>query len=476
MADDIGTTGETGGVSAKPDETPPALTHTATQLDRADWWSFLVTVGLALAGYGSTLSTNVTLEWSGMLSTSAMYGGVGTPPGHPVWTIYSWLFIKLIPVSNVAWRVSLGSACAAAAASGLVAIMVSRGVLLVCEIMSGFTHRRQRAAVVMRCAAGVTAGLVLGFSREVWREAVIADIWALSLLLFTGVLFSLTLWMFARERRRFLYAAFLLLGLQLTSSQEIIVVLPGLVCAIMLAAPKLGRDVALLVLPIAGFASGLFQWGIWITFPDRLNWPLLTAFCIVWLAGLVLVCKTRGAGSEWKPALVCGVSLFLGLAFYLFVPIASMTTPPVNWGYPRTVEGFLHVLSRGQFERSNPTSELCRFAGQFWLYLAATGESFGWTQLALAALPVCFWRRINPRGRLWLGGLFAIWICIGPLMVAELNLPPDWQADELSGVYFMASHVLLAVWLGFGLCLVAARASKPWTSERGIHGASMSNR
>jgi hypothetical protein len=96
------------------------------RLDRADWLSFAATSLLSFIGYLLTLAPSITLEWSGILTTSAMYGGVGPPQGYPVWTIYSWLFIKLLPFGNPAWRVAVGSAVAGALACGLVALIVSR--------------------------------------------------------------------------------------------------------------------------------------------------------------------------------------------------------------------------------------------------------------------------------------------------------------------------------------------------------------
>jgi hypothetical protein len=43
-----------------------------------------------------------------------------------------------------------------------------------------------------------------------------------------------------------------------------------------------------------------------------------------------------------------------GLSFYLYLPVASDQNPPMNWGYPRTPEGFWHAFSRGQYEKIDP--------------------------------------------------------------------------------------------------------------------------
>ena len=435
--------------------------RTPARFDRTDWLSFGGTTAIAFAGFWFTLSPNLWLGDSGLFSVGAMYAGIPSTPGYPAWTLYSWLFIQLLPISNIAWRVAVGSAVATAVACGLVSLMVSLGATLLFEHGPTLAHLNPRERNWLRGVCGIVAGLVLAFSGGIWREAVVADFGALSVLFYAGVLVSVTLWLFEPERRRFLFAGFFLLGLLLTSSQEMIVALPVLIGAIMLADQKLGRDAALFVLPVVGYATALFQWGLWVAFPEQLNWPLTVIFCAVALIGVFLGFKTRGVGSEWTSASLCGICLFLGLGFYFYSPIASMTNPPVNWGYPRTVEGFFHVLRRGQFEHASPTRELGRYLQQLWLYARTAGSQFGWPQLMVSVLPFCFLRRMNPLARRWMLGLFAMWFGVGPLMIAELNPSPDLQAAKLTGLYFMASYVILAVWLGLGLTILGAWMSRP---------------
>ena len=50
-----------------------------------------------------------------------------------------------------------------------------------------------------------------------------------------------------------------------------------------------------------------------------------------------------------------GILWMLGVSFYFYEPISGMTDPPMQWGYPRTVEGFFHALSRGQYEQTTGT-------------------------------------------------------------------------------------------------------------------------
>jgi hypothetical protein len=432
----------------------------ATAVDRVDWICFCSTALLTLSVYLFTLAPNVTLGFSGLMSTGAMYLGVPHPPGYPVWTVYSWVWIKLFPFSNVAWRVAVGSAFAAAVACGLVAVMVSyQGKAILDAAKSRQLTPGESAA--LRVVCGGVAGLVLGFSGAVWHKAVIADIWALSLLLFTGVVFMLTRWVCVPERRRYLCGAFLLFGLLLTSSQELIAALPGLVCFVVLGHVRVGRDLCVVVLPLALVLTTRTQFGIWLD-PDltSVNGPMLASFLVVGVLAAGIALKTRGVGSEWRSALFCGLCLLLGVAFYSFVPVAAMSNPPVNWAYARTVEGFEHLLARGQYERIQPTANFVIFLKQLWLFLRIAIREFGWLQLLIASLPFVWLCRCDSVNRRWLLGLVAVFIGVGPLLLAMLNPSPDVQAITLLKPYCAVSYAVLSLWFGFGLVLIGSRVAR----------------
>lgn len=90
----------------------PASPKQAGFFQPTDWLSFGLTATFALSGYWLTLAPDVTLGSSGIFSAGAMYAGVPHPPGYPLRTIYAWLFTKLLPFSNIAWRVAASSAVA----------------------------------------------------------------------------------------------------------------------------------------------------------------------------------------------------------------------------------------------------------------------------------------------------------------------------------------------------------------------------
>src|ERR1039458_2057697 len=99
---------------------PPAHVRVPPLFRKIDWLALVITFAVIWTVYFLTLAPEQTLQDSGELCTGAFYAGIPHPPGYPFWTIYAWLWTKLLLVGNVAWRVEVGEATAAALACGLV--------------------------------------------------------------------------------------------------------------------------------------------------------------------------------------------------------------------------------------------------------------------------------------------------------------------------------------------------------------------
>src|SRR5207253_1922987 len=211
-----------------------------------DWLSSLLTFGVMWVIYLLTLAPEVTLEDAGELITGSVYAGIPHPPGYPVWTLYSWLWTVLVPVGNMAWRVALAQANAAAVACALITLIVSRGSSLLLESidsLKGLAAKQQKAICMI---AGVAAGLLMGLDAFMWRESVAANRMAVaSVPWFMLVMVCLLRWLYSQGKHRFLYCALFLFGLCFTTHQSLIVAAIGIEVMIAAANQRLGRDLFL---------------------------------------------------------------------------------------------------------------------------------------------------------------------------------------------------------------------------------------
>jgi hypothetical protein len=345
--------------------------------------------------------------------------------------------------------------------------MVSRGGAELAKAVSGDSLPGRRRDGQLRVGCGFAAGTVFGANGAFWWRAVIQDVWTLSILLLCLVLCLLMCWVYRPDRKRYLYAAAFAYGLTLTNSQIQLALAPAIPFLVWAGNRNVGRDMFLTeVLLFAGGLAAAFagshslsdlEWSV-----ARPLFKLFVAWGVVATAGaVVLTIMTRRLFTEWKAIALCAELFLFGLVPYFYLPVASMTNPPMNWGYARTTQGFFHVITRGQYERIHPTNDAAQFAKQLRAYGAVTAVEFGWPYLGLALVPFLFARRMALKERGWLLALLAAYVYLAFLMLAVLNPSVDRSSLELNKVFFSASYVVLALWLGYGLTILGVRFMKP---------------
>ncbi|MBM3858935.1 MAG: DUF2723 domain-containing protein [Verrucomicrobia bacterium] len=182
-------------------------------------------------------------------------------------------------------------------------------------------------------------------------------------------------------------------------------------------------------------------------------------------------------------ALLYSLIFLIGVGFYVYMPIASATNPPMNWGYTRTPQGFLHHITRGQYERLHPQSI---FSQQFYIQLnlfvtsvvkqysfildmdGSDGgfvRSLKWINNAFntlllgvisLGLPVLVFRDLRARARSWLIFVWAAFgiASIGLIMI--INPALDRQNQEICIKFFAPAHGFFAMMLGYGLAFALA--------------------
>jgi tetratricopeptide (TPR) repeat protein len=488
---------------------PPPSGKVPPLFRRIDWLALLVAFGVVWIVYFLTLAPELTLEDSGELCTGSFYAGIPHPPGYPFWAIYSWLW-TLLPMGNVAWRVEVGEATAAAMACGFVALMVSRGSSMLMEGIEELRTLTKRWESAICVVSGISAGLLLGLGHTMWSESVaINRISLFGVPWVMAVLLCLLRWIYAPHQRRYLYWAMFFFGLCSTIHQTLMVAAFGIEAAVITTQPRLGRtfvlgntliffagliahlthvtaaldtsNVLLAIFFTVGVGSIIGYFWLAIITKETVNEFILDAglagvfvfgalavsygflFALLAIASVGVAFwgafRTWKFNREWLVAIICLLLVMLGAAFYFYEPLAGMTNPPMEWGYPRTVDGFWHALSRGQYEKANPTDvfgDPSRFMSQLWFLVHGIADEYNWLLVFITLIPFFFYLKMQKRERSWLNCLVATYLSIGVLLVILMNPGADRQSVDLHRVFFASSHGVIAILFGYGFSLIAA--------------------
>lgn len=200
-------------------------------------------------------------------------------------------------------------------------------------------------------------------------------------------------------------------------------------------------------------------------------------------AGTVWVLKDQ-LFTQWKRFVIVTALVALGLSFYLYLPIASDQNPPMNWGYPRTEEGFWHALSRGQYEKisvvdnfkhavANPghffalvSTILWKAQTPGWLggdfqstdlsgYTSVVAQ-FTWpvATIALFAFVAMFW--FDRRSLTWMLVSIVTFFCMTVIFVVFQYPDLDVQTLFIGRVQYIQAHAIFALWISYGLLFALA--------------------
>jgi tetratricopeptide (TPR) repeat protein/uncharacterized protein with PQ loop repeat len=266
----------------------------------------------------------------------------------------------------------------------------------------------------------------------------------------------------APQQRRYLYAAMFVYGLCATIHQSLLLSAMGVEILVAMVQPRLGRDLFL----VNSLIFVIIQY-----FKSKGTVPALNAmtntqdnlFYIVGFGSILasgwLALKHNEIAKEWKAVLFMGLAWLAAVLVYLYMPISCMTCPPMQWGYPRTVEGFFHALSRGQYgtgEGTNVFKDPSRVFFQLSYLVKGLSESFSWVFMFIGLLPVFLLGKLHKRERSWMIGVIAIYLHLSVLLVLVLNVSPDRSTTELNKVFFTASHAFFAILIGYGITILAA--------------------
>lgn len=342
----------------------------------------LLTAFTVFLVYLRTLAPTVTGEDSGELIAAAYTLGIAHPPGYPLWCVLAHAF-TWIPFGEVAWRVNLMSAVFGAAT-----------VFLVARFTQHLTGKR---------IAGLVAGLALGFSREFWEQANIAEVYTLNAFLMMLCLWLVWRWRETREAWR-LWAFAVVYGLAMGNHNT-----------------------------------------MWVVAP-------FFALFLIASDGLSPASLARYGG-------MAAVALVSAVAIYAYLPLRSLADPAVDWGNPETMENWIRHVRRDQY--AFMFSDGPRSAGRFGWQLVVMWRLWFWEftpwvglfGVAGAGLLVL---RERWRG-LWLAGYFVLPVVLATY-VQNFSYSQEWF--WVMTVFLIPASLLAAV--GVGVLISVVQQPRVW--------------
>lgn len=147
--------------------------------NRVAFAAALVTL-VAFGIYVRTMMPSVGFWDTGEAQTVPATLSIFHPTGFPTYTLLGWLWVHLVPIGEVAWRMNLLSAVCIALAAGLVTLITGH-------------LAREPSRAVTAAAAGI-AGLAFAFAAEPWENSSRADVHAITIFFVALVLWLLFAW------------------------------------------------------------------------------------------------------------------------------------------------------------------------------------------------------------------------------------------------------------------------------------------
>lgn len=174
---------------------------------------------LTSLAYIKNLTPSVTAGDSGELTTAVYNMGACHPPGFPLYGIVGKLF-TFIPVGDIGYRVNLFSAISAAGA-------ILFFYLILIKLL-GLNRDQGRLSLAIHLPA-IAGSIAFAFTRTLWSQAVIGEVYALNTFLIAFMVYIMLLWYeelvnFRKEEKphfaeRLTFLLAFAMGLSLTNHQ-----------------------------------------------------------------------------------------------------------------------------------------------------------------------------------------------------------------------------------------------------------------
>jgi len=159
------------------------------------------------------------------------------------------------------------------------------------------------------------------------------------------------------------------------------------------------------------------------------------------LVGAVILSRKSGMG--WKIIICQLLCLLLGLSVYLYLPLSARNYPPINWGNPQNLDGFIWQISGTPYQANLILHEPVNIFNQFLEWAKFLLEQIGLPGVILCILGVVESRQLGKSlfGLLvWVLGIYSLFSII-------------YNVHD-SASYLMPVVMVVSIWVGLGAGLI----------------------
>ena len=193
------------------------------------------------------------------------------------------------------------------------------------------------------------------------------------------------------------------------------------------------------------------RWAFLLAFLLGLGTGVHAIFRLVILVLMILLGANKNFRTGIRGHLGLILMLFIwGMAVQLYLPLASMRNPALDWGNPEFFGTFWNHLSAARIRRAFAdqilSSDFTQLASNLLLYLRQLISQFSWPGLALS-LAGAIW--------LWRGGRALLLATAGLLLLDTLYstwINPMGLADRQNG---LLAILILSWWIGAGIAALS---------------------
>lgn len=374
-----------------------------------------ITFAGALAIYSVTFARSVTVEDSGEFILTCATLGVPHPPGFPLYVLLGHLFTK-IPVGIVSSRVAFMSAFFGAMAAAVITLIVIEVNQMIDQGCSRDAEGKEQPPdrefepinrqpsrgqstlrTLIQWLLPLATGLTFAYSVTLWAWSTVAEVYTVSIALLSLVLYLLLRWHWG----------------VLTQERQ----------------PEVGSAHWWLV-------AAAFIYGLTLSTHYGIGLLILPAL------GLLIRCTVGPGFLMTRHFSLALAALLLGVAVYIYLPIAAADTPPLNWGNPSTWRGFWWVATAKLYREDILAADIMTAVKHF---LGLTFRQY--TPVGFAASLFGLWVLARHARRLFWVLLVIISFVIA-FCLATRTVRQEVMSD--TDAYYLPIYIVMAIALGAG--------------------------